>query len=789
MGRRKCSASTVKRPGGPDATTGSNEGAREAPVEGVMNAAGEPNTSEAQPLQSQEGEKDGEKGVAAAITEHFSTVEIYFQPAAEKRRGGCFYPRDIGTLLLWSVPSPVPLVEGPRVIFVKNRSKLRDVVVLYVNGWTHDEMLLGATAAPAIQNTANGAQGNKSSLKGKNGKRPREGNDEKGATQRNTVERQCSESIGRAMLCPIRQQQCWARPECGVQFAPMIVQEGNSRVERDIFWRGGKPATPVGGQHSQEGEQQSNGARAAATKGENRSSGTDSSAPRGVGALFNRALTIANGTSNTSSAQSDDKLPTPLESLKVLSSPPGGGPSLWDDRDLLLKYALSLERDKATLEALGFAVGVPDHDEPSTWESFDAVGSAADANCADKTKNSLPNVFALDCEMVLVKNNVSALARVTLVDVRASSVVVDTLVKPDEEVVDYVTRFSGIDSGMLEGVTTTLKDCQQKLKRYVTKDAFLVGHSLENDLRACKMLPNCWLLDTAHLFPHPSGLPCKNSLRYLALRYLKKSIQQGSHDSEIDACTSAELVYLKMQHGPDFGLHTRVNVLKLMEEVSVTGEASDERQGGPPTVNSPISVELNLFDDACVLSDIVPNNRGKGGVAVNAVPVRHDGDAVRKAVRCLEKRRNAPKDAGDDVAVSYALTWVQLTQTVVPKNAEVANEETPSWEELQRERVDETNRHVMQVVQAAPHNSLIVVVVAGSSNDTNKSKKCGEDAASAPAGGAAPRGACFAFVKDDNAVGPLAAWLNKGLTDNGDGAKDETNASDGLRSIPACEQQ
>jgi RNA exonuclease 1 len=106
-----------------------------------------------------------------------------------------------------------------------------------------------------------------------------------------------------------------------------------------------------------------------------------------------------------------------------------------------------------------------------------------------------------------------------------------------------------------------------------------VGHSLENDLRALKLVhERC--VDTALLFPHPRGLPYKNSLKHLAKRFLKLDIQKNKtvmgedgkeivsrgHDSVEDAKAAMKLAQLKILKGPSFGVDSSdsENILKIL---------------------------------------------------------------------------------------------------------------------------------------------------------------------------------------------------------------------------------
>lgn len=155
-------------------------------------------------------------------------------------------------------------------------------------------------------------------------------------------------------------------------------------------------------------------------------------------------------------------------------------------------------------------------------------------------------VYAMDCEMVYTQGG-QELARVTVTDCENNSVY-ETLVRPDRKVIDYNTRFSGITAEDMDGVTTTIRDVQAVLLSLFTEKTILIGHSLESDLVAVKIIHDT-VVDTAVVFPHRLGPPYKRALKTLMAEYLKKIIQDdvGGHDSQEDAISCMELMQWRVK--------------------------------------------------------------------------------------------------------------------------------------------------------------------------------------------------------------------------------------------------
>jgi RNA exonuclease 1 len=177
-------------------------------------------------------------------------------------------------------------------------------------------------------------------------------------------------------------------------------------------------------------------------------------------------------------------------------------------------------------------------------------------------------------------------------------VLLNEFVMPALPITDYVTAYSGVDAASLEGVTTTVEDIQQRLLELIDGDTILVGHGLVNDLKMVKVR-HPYIIDTSVIYHHDNGPPYRASLRSLSLRYLKRHIQETNkndssvdqkteaaqqtpkgHDPCEDAIASMELVQLKMEKGPKFGLHSDYlteTMVERLRQSNKTGVIIDVR--------------------------------------------------------------------------------------------------------------------------------------------------------------------------------------------------------------------
>jgi len=279
--------------------------------------------------------------------------------------------------------------------------------------------------------------------------------------------------------------------------------------------------------------------------------------------------------------------------------------------------------------------------------------------------------------------------RCSVVDA-SCAVVYDQLILPSTPILDYNTQHSGITAEQMSGVSTTLADVQADLLELVAEETLLVGHSLDNDLVALKLVHRA-AVDTSLLYPHPRGPPFKPALRVLTERLLGRRIQEGSHDSVADAAATMALARLKFSKGPAFG-EARSEGRPLAEVLS---EASPPRR-------------VALLDRPKALSKLATG-------AASAIQAGSDCEAGAKGAR--EARKGLAQGGAH-------LLWAHLSDLGAlqearaqraRRRAEVGDAgegegEAAAEAERQREVLAGADAAVAQLLEAAQPGTLLLVV-------------------------------------------------------------------------------
>ncbi|OIW23458.1 exonuclease [Coniochaeta ligniaria NRRL 30616] len=200
-----------------------------------------------------------------------------------------------------------------------------------------------------------------------------------------------------------------------------------------------------------------------------------------------------------------------------------------------------------------------------------------------------------DCEMGYTVKGFE-LIRLTATSWPDGKVILDVLVQPVGEILDFNSRYSGVfpedfanaplyspqyeesspgsvpDQALKEGEvdeapavrripkipeTSPLQKvssplfARDLLFSLISPSTPLIGHAIENDLGAVRVI-HPTVIDTVLLFPHSRGpLPMRNGLKMLMRQHLNRDIQvetaeQRGHDSAEDARAAGELVRFKV---------------------------------------------------------------------------------------------------------------------------------------------------------------------------------------------------------------------------------------------------
>lgn len=208
----------------------------------------------------------------------------------------------------------------------------------------------------------------------------------------------------------------------------------------------------------------------------------------------------------------------------------------------------------------------------------------------------------------------SAVARVTLCN-WAEEVILDTFVKVPVEVTDYRTFVSGIEAKDLEGEKAMpLQDVQEMVQKTL-HGKILIGHALENDLKALQ-ITHPWhdTRDSAIYPPFMQEVPdledsSKSSLRPRKLKELVKDrlgndIQElgKAHDPVEDALSALRLYKAERLQWEQFVVQ-KVAAAKVQEPrpyvehmppPSPIPYTNQKLLGSPTNMNMPMNMSMNM---------------------------------------------------------------------------------------------------------------------------------------------------------------------------------------------------
>jgi len=186
-------------------------------------------------------------------------------------------------------------------------------------------------------------------------------------------------------------------------------------------------------------------------------------------------------------------------------------------------------------------------------------GETLTTECLNKFQEGRPMAF--DAEFVSVQEEESAvtdtgqkevlcdtrhaLGRISVFECNTEETLVDDHVLPREQVVDFLTRFSGIVAEDLDLVRSrhriiSTRSAYLQLRYLLDQGCIFVGHGLKQDFSTVNLVvPPNQILDTVKIFHIPGRRFV--SLRFLANFVFGRDMQQDTHDSVEDARAACEL--------------------------------------------------------------------------------------------------------------------------------------------------------------------------------------------------------------------------------------------------------
>lgn len=334
-------------------------------------------------------------------------------------------------------------------------------------------------------------------------------------------------------------------------------------------------------------------------------------------------------------------------------------------------------------------------------------------------------MFGLDCEMCKTVKAENELARVSIVDENYESVY-ETLVRPTNRIVDYLTAWSGITKEMMQDVTKTLQEVQEEVKNVLPPDAILVGQSLNCDLSAMKLM-HPYVIDTSVIFNLTGDRNRKSKLQMLAKTFLGEDIQMSTslgHSSIEDSTASLKLTKLKLSKDIYYGDCALQTKRKIEEKTSYTG-----------IVNTPVDPADNKEVATTLLSHALKRQKKTAIITSSSTDFDLTKFYSRNQFDALQNEGgDSPQHGIQHHKESSAKTVINKTREVIVDNdfnlshfnilEDFLHEgdgtaDASTADEKIVKSIDQVDEWIHKVWESVAHNGLFVVIFGGHEKNPN----------------------------------------------------------------------
>ncbi|KMQ98387.1 rna exonuclease nef-sp [Lasius niger] len=320
-------------------------------------------------------------------------------------------------------------------------------------------------------------------------------------------------------------------------------------------------------------------------------------------------------------------------------------------------------------------------------------------------------MFGLDCEMCLTTSGNLELTRISIVD-ESMKIIYDSLVKPENAITNYLTRYSGITEEMLHNVTVTLHDVQQTLRTLLPADAILVGQSLNSDLHTLKMM-HPYIIDTSVIFNLTGNRYRKTKLQILAREFLGESIQdsKAGHCSAEDSKASMKLVQLKLANSIDYGDAV------LLSDRNMKMEETDEKSERALQKTEMKNYATSIFNH------ITKNKNTAAIVGSNEIMSEYSKYLMNSSLNVMDDENFAKNDQVRLVIADNDKHTVGRAAEIAMEHAFVLCHVRIKEEQLEDEQIEKTlhtvNKWSHKLWQHSAINGLACVIFGGQNNAAN----------------------------------------------------------------------